>query len=424
MNPQNGLDGIIEEDDKPGIPLLRRSTSFDSSFSPFERRRTVRFASFEDLHDNRPRSLAHTAEARFLNPFHRDSDVWSRKSSGSSDLAKYIRPDAFATHRDTLPRVPTTSTIPAQDCQHHNASEAPTSPSTTLLHYSAFAGHRDTLARLHFRHNQVRQIPDPVILRILSFLSKGDFAKLRLVCRSWYSIIPPVKIPAAFRLPKEVHHAIYMLLSPLEFNNARHTCRAWYVASLDRALCISMLRRMGCYRAALADAGMSTLSNDVEVINDEDRYPDDNSHSADSHEHDLDGSRLTDVWTMSKRLATECRLSAGWAGSGINEYCHLPNDGSCNLVRVAELNFQPIITKVGDDAHGEAARLFTVSACGAFVLVISGTNILIYELWQSESLLRPLIVLAVDLHAIRVSMDTSSSRLAVASLHVGRTGMC
>jgi hypothetical protein len=154
-----------------------------------------------------------------LNPFGDEVTSISRRTSSSSDATTYLRPNAFAGHRDTLARLPRYAFIHDHDDYDDLAS--------TVLSLSTHSrvkvqlAHRDTF------------LPEPIVNAVLELLSFEDYKALRLVCRQWNISIPRPCFPAVFRLPREILQQVYSYLSLCDFDAARHTCRAWYLASLD-----------------------------------------------------------------------------------------------------------------------------------------------------------------------------------------------
>lgn len=90
---------------------------------------------------------------------------------------------------------------------------------------------------------------------------------------------------SAIELPSELLQQVYRHLSPQDFDTVRHTCRKWFLASLDKSLLQKMTRRAGCAQAAREDVQLRKSL-------------------------DIDGS-TSDEWLLSKRLATEARVTPG-----------------------------------------------------------------------------------------------------------------
>jgi len=85
-----------------------------------------------------------------------------------------------------------------------------------------------------------------------------------------------------------------------------------------------------------------------------------------------------------------------------------------------EIDFSTILDVGGDEA---TRSNFTVSACRKFVLVTSRGDISIFSLFNQDDALKPVVKLTAGDEVLKVSMDTSSGRYAVAALLAGRKGM-
>jgi hypothetical protein len=85
----------------------------------------------------------------------------------------------------------------------------------------------------------------------------------------------------AITLPSELLQLIYLHLSPSDFDTVRHTCSKLFLASLDKSLLHTMTRRAGCAQAAEEDF------------------------------HQLRNPSISEEWLLSKRLATEARVTPG-----------------------------------------------------------------------------------------------------------------
>jgi hypothetical protein len=120
-------------------------------------------------------------------------------------------------------------------------------------------------------------------------------------------------------------------------------------------------------------------------------------------------------WLCSKRLATESRLSPYWQGDSLSGN-FAP---SSRLSVTEEVDFSKILTTLVSPTKSR----FTVSACGKFVLVVSGGDISVYGLSDPGYSLEPVVRLATGIDVLKVSMDTSSERYSVAALLAGRIGM-
>ena len=175
-----------------GVLGLRRTSSFGTIQGIPERKRLVRFASTRDLHgnddkpskalvsDGTPRLFEPATGSSFINPFSSDSgDDSSPRGSQSSEASSYLRPNAFAGHRDTLARI---SRWPdpnkSGDDELLSQRSNPSIPSS--LH--AFSGLRDTFDRTHFERRITPYLPHCIIDKMLCYLSSDDYLNLRLTC--------------------------------------------------------------------------------------------------------------------------------------------------------------------------------------------------------------------------------------------------
>ena len=285
------------------------------------------------------------------------------------------------------------------------------SPASSYLRKGAFPGHRDTLARIRFRRRPAPAIPPSTFLNLLQYLSFDDYRSLRLVSRIWLRSLPPPKCPASFLVPREILQQIYEHSSPADYDAARHTCKSWLLASLDTALQDSMLRAAGC-----------RLGADFDM----------QGREGSKYQHCYYGldSRFSEEWLLSKRLATECRLSPEWQGSGLkSEDC----TSSQRMKVIGCIDYTALIcssqeseaqAKVFQALESTVIQSITVSSCSKFVLFIEGISIYVYQLLHQIPWLRPFARINCPRKVLYVSMDTDSGRYAVAALLAGRLGMC
>ncbi|KAI9876756.1 MAG: hypothetical protein M1830_005804 [Pleopsidium flavum] len=308
-----------------------------------------------------------------------------------------------------------------------------------------FAGHRDTFALLAGLPKLAPDLPLEFLECLRAYISHADYLSLRLSCRAWSSAISyvsPPKLPAVYFVPTEILQQVYSNLRPVDFNAARHTCRAWMLASLERHLLTSMLKRGGWWEAITTDtASYRPPSASEEAISEE--------------------------WVLSKRLARECSLGPEWTGNGFSrspscssaqaavdsfdtsllhngsrvllppaglpDTASMPGRDMTSLTMTSLTDFSELGSGyVGEHQQGSAVN-FTVSVCSRFVLVAEGCMIYIYKLRSDDkknpgekdiatgltavtSILCPRRVLAA-------SMDTSSQRFAIAALLDGRMGL-
>lgn len=228
------------------------------------------------------------ARTSFNNPFS-DEDASARRDSGSSTASDLVRPSAFLNHRDTLDRL-YASTEEDDD----------ETPQEVFLRRPQLYAHRDTLARLHFLQNGDVELPDHVLLHVAGYLSREEYENMRLVCRRWTEHLPRPKIVAAQRLPHEILVLILSRLLLPDFDAARHTCKSWFMASLDPKIATPVLRSSGGQNAYLHDLQHERQRHLERCL----------QLHTDDLEIDMDEpNQIDEVWLMSKRLATESRLS-------------------------------------------------------------------------------------------------------------------
>ncbi|EXJ79213.1 hypothetical protein A1O3_08714 [Capronia epimyces CBS 606.96] len=128
----------------------------------------------------------------------------------------------------------------------------------------------------------------------------------------------------------------------------------------------------------------------------------------------LDVNTVDEEWICSKRLATESRLSADWHGPSSGD-----GPARSRLSIVEDVDFSRIL----DKELTPTRRVFTVSACGKFVVVVTGGDILVYRLWDTDQTILPVVRLAPGIQVLEVSMDTRSDRYSIAALLECRIGM-
>ena len=287
----------------------------------------------------------------------------------------------------------------------------------SVVDASRFKDHRDTFAILGLRHLQARRVglPDIIFERLLTYLDFDTYLAIRLSCRCWSEAITrakPIISPPVYRIPAEVLEKVFAQLNPVDFNATRHTCRAWMISSLEGGILTTMLQRGGWLRCATADLALQELegSRTVTSINDE--------------------------WRLSKRLATECSLTAGWTGNGLSSSISLQASAqelpSTPLHITSSTDFLELSGGYSpkDDYHYGSALQFTVSVCNKFLLANEGCVIYVYSIKNDTIKLHPrggylsLSTLIVCPHRVlALSMDTSYQRFAVAALLEDRVGM-
>jgi len=229
----------------------------------------------------------------FNNPFDDDSD-----DSDSSVISELERPNAFSGHRDTLARLYEGDT---SDSEPGDGSYTPTQSGLSLFRNRQHVTHRDTLARLHFKQNFSKALPDDVLRKVAGYLDPVDCKNMRLACRQWAEHLPRPKIITAQRLPAEILLAVFDHLLPSDYDAARHTCMNWFMVGFDNKIAKHMLSTSGSYPAYLQDLAQEReklLPSNLQLP------------LPAPHDEDLTSTLIDKEWLMSKRLATESRLSS------------------------------------------------------------------------------------------------------------------
>lgn len=223
--------------------------------------------------------------------------------------------------------------------------------------------------------------------------------------------------PGSSQIPLELLQQIYQLLSPLDFDAARHSCRLWLFASLDKTLLTSKLVVGGWQVGAeqelqeAADYFGRTGCRSAGI-------------SACEHNPTFFCRNVSTEWILSKRLAAETRLCPTWRciwpSYSRNERQLLDRGVGVQSIQSPVMKQPPL---QGASASMPPAN-FTVSGCGRFVLLAQARVIFLYSLENFKSGLRPQTSIFCHRRVVKVSMDTSCGRYAVAILLEGRTGMC
>jgi hypothetical protein len=237
----------------------------------------------------------------------------------------------------------------------------------------AFPGHRDTLALLHLRQHHE-------------------------------TVVPP-----AISVPSELLQQIYQFLHPLDFHAARHSCKKWFLASLNKTLLQTMARKAGCFRAANEDSQRLVVRTELRRLSLERRLylEHEDQHVLDCHSPEINPI-ISDEWLLSKRLATEARITPG---------THIAEGTVMNIREQVDFSILFPTTTI----HPLSIVKHTISTCGRFILVIHGQVVRIYALWPA---IRHITSLCCHRPALAASMDTSSNRYSVAVLLEDRIGMC
>ncbi|KAI1614461.1 hypothetical protein EDD36DRAFT_451991 [Exophiala viscosa] len=370
------MDGASDSPDETPSPARSRASSHSIVRSNPARLWRVRFLSVEDLR-SRQSSTSQADEGslkrdndQFTNPFGNEQTPLSSRHSSSSDATAYLRPNAFAGHRDTLARLSQYAFVRGKYVHGHIEPDGSAFASVDLTQQP----------RLHLSISRKRSsvhadifLPQPIV--------DADYKALRLVCRQRHVSLSLPRFPAILQ-------HIYSYLSLCDFDAARHTCRSWLLASLDKNVQEPLLRSSG---------SESALTADIQWLTESDNQREDLSRSSSPFE-DENQVVVNKEWVCSKRLATESRLSPEWRGSP-------PSDTSGSI---------PRLWLMEEDALSGRTR-FTVSICGKFVLVVSQTDISLYSLCEPEQSVAPVVRLAAGLEVLK--------RFSVAALLSGRLGM-
>lgn len=223
--------------------------------------------------------------------------------------------------------------------------------------------------------------------------------------------------PPASRLPIEILQQIYHSLSAPDFDAARHTCQLWLFASLNRSLLLTHLQNGGWQAGAEQD-----LQDAADYFGRKNGRATGFASQANTGNV---GSSVSAEWILSKRLAAETRLCADWRGI---EFRHGVPTGERSLDRMIGLHaVRPPIMKPAayrGAISSTSPASFTVSGCCKYVLLAQDRTVYIYHLQSFKSGIRPLTSIICHRRVVRVSMDTSCGRYAVAILLEGRVGMC
>jgi hypothetical protein len=348
----------------------------------------------------------------------------SREGSTSS-ISSYLRANAFLGHRDTLARIkhaPNTTGSSSASLAQYPSYAIPSIPSSLL------ARHRDTFARISYKRRPALPLPKAVFRRLLQYLTFDEYKALRLTSRAWLPSLPLPHLPASYRIPSEILQEVYNSLSPIDFDAARHTCKSWFVASLDRRLLVTMSRRAGCYGSIQADLHLRQDHYDEKRQSLTGRMwaNHDDTEIDDCHQPEMDHV-VSEEWVYSKRLAIESMLSPDWRGISLKHNSENPTDASARMTSIGSVGIslvsQPHSRPI-DAPSAISGNAYTVSGCSKFVLITSGRVVFVCELLRRKPGIQPLTRIVCPRKVLRVSMDTSSKRYAVAMLLEGRVGMC
>ncbi|KAF2842691.1 hypothetical protein M501DRAFT_965281, partial [Patellaria atrata CBS 101060] len=246
----------------------------------------------------------------------------------------------------------------------------------------------------------LNSLPSAVFGGILKYLDIAAYRALRLTSRDLLSIIPLDTLPKRPRkrtYPVEILQNIYNFLTPVDFNACRRTCRLWMLASLNRNLLVTMLKRGGWW---------STLQS--ELLEREARVKEKSSFQE------------SDEWIMSKRISRECALSHGWSGNGLRRIAGSKDE--VPFTARTRVDFTNIAYRSnGQECRHNKSLLFFVSICDRFLLVVEGSMIYVYRLEGVN--IRSLTRVLCPRRVLAVSMDASSNKYSIAALLEGRMGM-
>ena len=286
-----------------------------------------------------------------------------------------------------------------------------------LPHQSSEPG--ETFDQIQFGRRLGTFAASTIAERLVHYVSFQDYLNLRLTCRQWCRALPEPSMPGSYRVPREVLQQVFSSLAPCDFDAARHTCRKWFDAGLDVHLLRLMLRTAQCQNAFKSDLrklqdlqannldapcmprGRDSLPMPLAIPHAEQRI-------------------MSEQWLMSKRIATATRLSEHWRGPWSQTSI---SEGVSRFHIVEQVNFRKILVGLSSRDNSSQEKTFTTSACGRYLLVISGHDIFVYDLRLSDDTLNAVVRLAADSNVMRVSMDTSSGRYALAAPLSNRTGL-
>ncbi|KAK5076800.1 hypothetical protein LTR64_005720 [Lithohypha guttulata] len=319
-------------------------------------------------------------------------------------MSELARPNAFLHHRDTLDRLWTSADEEEQDNEEILCQEL-------FFHRPQLFNHRDTLARLHFKQNSGSALPDHVLCQIAKLLDPDSYKNMRLVCRQWSDNLPRPVLSSAQRLPPEIVVQILNYLALVDFDSARHTCRVWFLPSLDHKIATSVLKASGNQSAHL---------HDLQCARQRRRQSSSQLETSNLELGNTVPEHIDQEWLMSKRLATESRLSGYWRGSSIRR------DSGHTLSSFSiteEVDFSRLLHQACSSTSTDLVlRRFTISACGSYLMVIVDEEIFVYNLRTPEASICPVVRIVAGRRVLAISMDVSSGRNSIATLLDGRVG--
>jgi hypothetical protein len=128
---------------------------------------------------------------------------------------------------------------------------------------------------------------------------------------------------------------------------------------------------------------------------------------------------MTEEWLMSKRVATATRLSVDWRGPWSTSE---RSQARSRFYHIEHVNFRRTLIGPRTCNNLRDGETFTLSNCGRYLLVMSDHDVFLYNLHDASDTMTAVVRLAANCKVLRVSMDTSSGRFAVAALLENRSG--
>ncbi|CAG8038748.1 unnamed protein product [Penicillium salamii] len=208
--------------------------------------------------------------------------------------------------------------------------------------------------------------------------------------------------PVANSVPPEILLQIFSLLYPKDFNSARHTCSRWMRVSLNERLLERKLKSAGWWNAWLQD------------------------HSKPS----APGRDESDVWRMSRRLATESLFSSRKSRS---------RPKNLGFVKTTVIDFSGLVgterksRAIGPqskdiESNKPVASTFSASSCSNYLLVTIGCTIQVYRLLgrrkdSNDANLVPISTITCPHDVLSTAIDTSTPKPTIAALLSNRVGM-
>lgn len=120
----------------------------------------------------------------------------------------------------------------------------------------------------------------------------------------------------------------------------------------------------------------------------------------------------SEVWILSRHLSRQCALASHWTGNGLDARPAIVESSNIDFIELG--NYASYNNRSG-------GLIFSLSACGRFILVARDTLVYIYEL--QGGIIFPVTSVLCPRRVLAVSMDASSGRHAMAALLEGRMGL-